>query len=69
MALKCSMADVPGINGYYSGDIKISVEPDYYVKIGDEILTNEPNEVRLFLRAYQLGREHKKTEIRTALGI
>jgi len=64
------MVDVPGINGYYSGDIKISVEQeDYYVKIGDEILTNEPNEVRLFLRAYQLGREHKKTEIRTALGI
>lgn len=63
------MADVPGINGYFSGNIEIKVDDEYYVKIGDEILTDEPDKVRLFLRAYQLGREHKKTEIRTALGI
>ena len=62
------MANIPGINGFYTGDVKISVDKDYYVKIGDDILTNDPNEVRLFLRAYQLGREHKKLEIRKALG-
>lgn len=63
------MAKVPGINGYFSGNIEIQVNDEYYVKIGDEILTDEPSEVRLFLRAYQLGRDHKKTEIKTALGI
>lgn len=61
---------VPGINGFYSGDIQINDEPgNYYVKIGNEILTDEPTKVRLFLQAYKLGREHKKTEIRQALGI
>ena len=64
------MANIPGINGFFSGDIKISDEPDNcFVKIGNEIITNEPTEVRLFLQAYKLGREHKKTEIRQALGI
>lgn len=63
------MANVPGINGYFSGNIEIKVDNEYYVKIGDEILTDEPDKVRLFLTAYQLGREHKKTEIRTSLGI
>lgn len=63
------MAKVPGINGYFSGNIEIQVDNEYYVKIGDEILTDEPSEVRLFLRAYKLGRDHKKTEIKTALGI
>ena len=64
------MANVPGINGFYSGDIEIKIDNgNSYVKIGDEIVTSDAKEVRLFHRAYTMGRDHKKQEIKKALGI
>jgi len=64
------MAKIPGINGFFSGDIEINLDNgSSYVKIGDEIVTRDAKEVRLFHRAYTMGRDHKKQEIRQALGL
>ena len=60
---------LPGIKGNTYG-VKInSTETDPYVKINDETITTNRKEVLLFLQAYRMGRDHKKNEIRTALGI
>ena len=62
------MANVPGVNGNtYDLDVKINGEA--YVKIGDQLVTKDREQVHLFLRAYKMGRDHKKTEIRNALNI
>jgi hypothetical protein len=58
-----------GIKGNMYGVTISSKENDPYVKINDETLTTNRKEVLLFLQAYRMGRDHKKNEIRTALGI
>lgn len=62
------MGKVPGIRGNTYG-LEISVTKDPYVKIGDQIVTRDPREIHLFTMAYKMGRDHKKTEIKTALGV
>ena len=58
-----------GIKGNMYG-VSISCnEANPYVKINDETITTNRKEVLLFLQAYRMGRDHKKNEIRTALGI
>lgn len=39
------------------------------VKIADEVFINNRRETYIFNLAYRMGRDHKKTQIRTALGI
>ena len=61
-----------GIRGNtYDVDIQLSDKDNNksYVKIGNQVVTTNRKEVHLFLRAYRMGRDHKKNEIRTALGI
>ena len=62
------MGNVPGVNGNTYG-VYIELNGDAYVKVGDEVLTKDRKEVSLFLMAYKMGRDHKKTEIRNALNI
>jgi hypothetical protein len=62
------MGKVPGIRGNTYG-LEISLSNDVYVKVGDQILTRDRSEANLFLMAYKMGRDHKKTEIKTALGV
>ena len=62
------MSGVPGVQGNTYG-LEISVSKPQYVKIGDEIITCDPKEVHLFSMAYKMGRDHKKTEIKMALGV
>lgn len=62
------MANVPGVNGN-TFDVHIAVEEQScYVMVGDQLITDNVSEVRLFLMAYKMGRDHKKAEIRAALG-
>lgn len=62
------MAKVPGVNGNTYG-VEVQLNGKSYVKINDEIVTTNRKEVNLFLQAYKMGRDHKKTEIRNALQI
>jgi len=62
------MANVPGISGNTYG-LSVKINGESYVKIGDETITTDPKEVSLFVMAYRMGRDHKKTEIRNALSI
>ena len=62
------MGNVPGGNGNTYG-VSIELNGDTCVKIGDEVITKDRKEVSLFLMAYKMGRDHKKTEIRNALNI
>lgn len=39
------------------------------VKIAQEFFTIDPREAYVFNLAYRMGRDHKKTQIRKALGI
>ena len=65
--LKYSMDN--GIRGNTYG-VEISVTPgECWVKLNGEIMYSNKKEVMLFLHAYRMGRDHKKNEIRTALGI
>ena len=58
-----------GIRGNtYGIEISTSSE-EYWVKLNGEIMYSDKKEVMLFLHAYRMGRDHKKNEIRTALGI
>jgi hypothetical protein len=59
---------IPGIKGNTYG-VDICMGNDAYVKVNDETITTNRKEVHLFLQAYRMGRDHKKNEIRTALGI
>ena len=61
------MSSMPGVKGDTYGidiDLKSGV-----VKIGDQVVTEKLAEARIFSMAYRLGREHKKNQIRNALGI
>jgi hypothetical protein len=62
------MGNVPEVNGN-TYDLHIKCNGDSYVKIGDQVITDKISEVRLFLMAYRMGRNHKKNEIRNALDI
>lgn len=62
------MAKVPGVNGNTYG-VEIELNGETYVKINNETITTNRKEVNLFLQAYKMGRDHKKTEIRNALNI
>jgi hypothetical protein len=62
------MGNVPGINGNtYS--LEVCLDKECYVKVADAVITENRSEVRVFLMAYKMGRDHKKTEIRNALNI
>ena len=61
------MSNIPGVNGDTYG-INIDLQAGI-VKIGDQVVTDSVVESRIFAMAYRLGREHKKDEIRKALGI
>lgn len=39
------------------------------VLVGNQVITEGKDNVRLFTLAYRLGRDHKKTEIRNVLSI
>jgi len=39
------------------------------VKISGEVFTHDQREAYIFNLAYRMGRDHKKTEIRKALGM
>ena len=61
------MSNMPGVNGdTYGIDIDLNAG---VVKIGDQVVTENLSEARIFSMAYRLGREHKKSQIRNALGI
>jgi hypothetical protein len=62
------MGNVPEVQGN-TYDLEIKVNGDSYVRIGDQYITTDRAETRLFLMAYKMGRNHKKTEIRNALSI
>ena len=62
------MGKVPGVKGNTYG-VEIEVNEKAYVKIADEVITEDRDQVHLFLQAYRMGRDHKKAEIRTALDI
>lgn len=58
-----------GVTGKTYG-VDISVDPkNPYVKVAGEIITTNSLEVSLFLKAYRMGRDHKKLEIQAVLGI
>jgi hypothetical protein len=58
-----------GVTGKTYG-VDISVDPkNPYVKVAGEIITTDSLEVSLFLKAYRMGRDHKKLEIQAVLGI
>lgn len=61
-------SEVLGIRGNTYG-VDIQINGECYVKINQELITDDLKEVRLFLMAYRMGRNHKKNEIRTALGL
>jgi hypothetical protein len=63
-----SKSDTIGINGNTYG-IDINVNGEYWVKLNGDIIYDDKKDVMLFLHAYRMGRNHKKNEIRTALGI
>lgn len=63
------MGKVPGVNGNtYEVEVS-SNKADPYVKIAGVLVTRDIDKVHLFLKAYKMGRDHKKTEIRNALNI
>ena len=62
------MGNVPGVNGN-TYDLNVKVNGETYVKIGEQLVTEDREMTHLFLRAYKMGRDHKKTEIRNALNI
>lgn len=63
------MGKVPGVNGNtYEVEVS-SKKADPYVKIAGVLVTRDIDKVHLFLKAYKMGRDHKKTEIRNALNI
>lgn len=63
-----SMVD-QGITGKTYG-VDISVDPkNPYVKVAGETITTNILEASLFLKAYRMGRDHKKLEIQAVLGI
>lgn len=39
------------------------------VYIGDQLIIDNEKEARIFYRAYAMGRDHKKQEIRMSLGV
>ena len=57
----------PGIVGETYG-VEIDAE-EGTVKIAQEFFTIDPRETYIFNLAYRMGRDHKKTQIRKALGI
>lgn len=59
---------VPDVRGN-TFDLEIQSNGTHYVKVGDQVITEDKEEVRLFLQAYKMGRNHKKTEIRNALAL
>lgn len=61
------MDKVPGVNGK-TFDVKVDIE-NGIVYIGDEIYTEGVNETHLFIKAYTMGRNHKKQEIKEALSL
>jgi len=61
-------SDTIGINGNTYG-VDINVNGEYWVKLNGDIIYDDKKDVMLFLHAYRMGRNHKKNEIRTALGI
>ena len=63
-----SKSDTIGINGNTYG-VDINVNGEYWVKLNGDIIYDDKKDVMLFLHAYRMGRNHKKNEIRTALGI
>ena len=59
------MARVPGVKGNTYG-IDVDLQ-NGVVKIADQVIVDDIEKARLFVQAYRLGREHKKTQIRDAL--
>ena len=62
------MGNVPDVNGN-TYDLEINTGENAYVRIGDQYITTDRKETRLFLMAYRMGRNHKKNEIRNALSL
>jgi hypothetical protein len=62
------MGNVPGVTGNTYA-LTICQMQQTFVKIGTEMITEDPREVMLFMMAYRMGRDHKKTEIRNALSL
>lgn len=56
-----------GITGETYG-VKINIA-ESIVSIADEVFTTDTREVYIFNLAYRMGRDHKKMQIKKALGI
>lgn len=61
-------SDTTGITGNTYG-VDINVNGEYWVKLNGELIYSDKKDVMIFLHAYRMGRNHKKNEIRSALGI
>ena len=48
--------------------VKIDIEKGT-VHIGEQLIIDNEKDARLFYRAYAMGRDHKKQEIRMSLGV
>ena len=58
-----------GITGNTYG-VEISIEVgNPFIKVAGELLATDMKTVNLFLKAYRMGRDHKKLEIQSVLGI
>lgn len=60
-------SNVPGVTGNTYA-VTVDLE-EGFVKISDDIVTEDISEARIFAMGYRLGREHKKKEIRKALSL
>lgn len=61
------MGKVPGVNGK-TFDVRVDKDK-HIVYIGDEVYIKGQKETQLFIKAYTMGRNHKKQEIKEALSL
>lgn len=61
-------SNIPEIRGNTYG-VEIQIKDRPFVKINGNIVYEDKKDVMLFWTAYRMGRDHKKNEIRHALGL
>jgi hypothetical protein len=61
------MANVPGVRGK-TFDLKVDTD-NHIVYVGEDELVRGARETSLFVKAYIMGRDHKKLEIRSSLNL
>lgn len=61
------MANVPGVKGN-TFDLKVDTD-NHIVYVDEDELVRGARETSLFVKAYIMGRDHKKLEIRSSLNL